>query len=139
MGESLHITTAEEFDQLETAMLFTERQVAEKLHIKPCTVRNERLQGAISYIKIRSRYFYTEEQIEEYIRARTTTSKLTSPTLKEPDFVPESSRSNGTPEKPQRSARDEAILARARETFRRWPKGLRRPKNGVLEPRGPQK
>jgi hypothetical protein len=128
MRESLHITTADEFEQLETAMLFTERQVAERLHIKPCTVRNERLQGAISYVKIRSRYYYTDEQIEDYIRARTTPSKLPPPAPEYLDPVPDSGRPSRTPEKPKRSARDEALLALAAETFRRRPKGFRRPK-----------
>lgn len=52
-------------------MLLTERQVAEQLHIKPCTIRNERLRGEISYVRIRSRYYYIQEHIDEYISAHT--------------------------------------------------------------------
>ena len=59
------------FDELDTAMLLTERQVAEQLHIKPCTVRNERLRGAISYVRIGCRYYYTQEQVDGYIREHT--------------------------------------------------------------------
>ena len=129
MGQTLHITTVEEFDQLETAMLFTERQVAEKLHIKPCTIRNERLQGAISYIKIRSRYFYTEEQIEEYIRSKTILSKASSPPTVTDTSLPSIHHKSAPPANTLSSAEKDAIkeatLRSARETFRRRPRGVR--------------
>ena len=38
-------------------MLSAERNVAKKLNIKPCALRNKRLQGAIGFVKIRGRYF----------------------------------------------------------------------------------
>jgi hypothetical protein len=59
-------------DELETAMLLTERQVAEQLHVKPCTVRNERLRGTISYVRVGCRFYYTQEYIDDYIREHTT-------------------------------------------------------------------
>jgi hypothetical protein len=71
MTETGFINAVEDFYQLEDAMLSAERDVAKKLNIKPCTLRNERLQGAISFVKIRRRYFYTEEQVEEYILSKT--------------------------------------------------------------------
>lgn len=52
-------------------MLSSEHQVAKKLRIKPYTLRNERLQGAISFVKIRCRYYYADEQIADYIRSKT--------------------------------------------------------------------
>jgi superfamily I DNA/RNA helicase len=59
------------FDELETAMFLTERQVAEQLHIKPCTIRNARLRGGISYVRVGSRFYYIQEHIDDYIREHT--------------------------------------------------------------------
>ncbi|HEX4105801.1 MAG TPA: helix-turn-helix domain-containing protein [Rhizomicrobium sp.] len=70
------------FDELDTAMLLTEHQVAEQLHIKPCTVRNERLRGAISYVRIGCRYYYTHEQVDDYITEHTV--RATSQRNKQP-------------------------------------------------------
>lgn len=120
METSLYINTVEDFDKLETAMLSSERQVAEKLHIKPCTLRNERLQGAISFVKIRARYYYTDEQIEEYIRSKTIpSSKTATSRLPQAPKVPDRKTNSAAPID---DLRREAELRHAREIFRRGPR-----------------
>ena len=114
MGTSLYINTLEEFAKLETAMLSSERQVAERLRIKPCTLRNERLQGAISFVKIRCRYYYTDEQIKEYILSKTIPSNLPP--------RPVSLDRKTTSATPIDDLHREAELQRARELFRRGPR-----------------
>jgi hypothetical protein len=129
---TLFINTVEEFDLLEDAMLTAERDVAKKLNIKPCTLRNERLQGAISFIKIRSRYFYTDEQIEEYLRSKTIHLKPPEPVLAQPVNYPDRPSIRTPPIPPARTqssaekeALKEAALRSARELFVRRPRGVR--------------
>ena len=55
------------FERLELPELLTVRQAAELLHIKPCTVRNERLRGKLGFIKIGAKFFYTRQQIADYL------------------------------------------------------------------------
>ena len=68
-----HVSTvARSADQphLESAarsVLFDERQVAELLHVKSCTVRNERVRGKLAYTRVGRRIFYSREQIREYL------------------------------------------------------------------------
>jgi len=124
MTETRFIVTIEDFDQLENAMLSAEREVAKKLNIKPCTLRNERLQGAISFVKIRSRYFYTEEQIEEYIDSKT--SRLTAPRGPLPaSTTAKQDTSTVSLSESQKIARA-AALRSAMETFRRGPRSPNR-------------
>jgi len=128
LTETRFIITVEDFDQLEDAMLTAERDVAKKLNIKPCTLRNERLQGAISFVKIRSRYFYTEEQVEEYIRSKTSRliaphRPLAPPTRNERDTSPAILTES-------QNAVRAAVLRSARETFTRGPRSPNRRKEG---------
>jgi hypothetical protein len=128
MTETRFINTVEDFDQLEDAMLSAERDVAKKLNIKPCTLRNERLQGAISFVKIRTRYFYTGEQVEECIRSKT--SSLIAP---QPPLATQTPAGQGTSTVPlseSQNAARAAILRSARETFRRGPRSPNRRKEG---------
>jgi hypothetical protein len=128
LTETRFIITVEDFDQLEDAMLSTERDVAKKLNLKPCTLRNERLQGAISFVKIRSRYFYTEEQVEEYIRSKT--SRLIPP-RQPPAIRPPAERDiSSAPLEELRSASRAAALRSAMETFKRGPRSPNRRKDG---------
>lgn len=130
MTETLFINTVEDFDQLENEMLSAERNVAKKLNIKPCTLRNERLQGAISFVKIRSRYFYTEEQVEEYIRSKTSrlgTSQPPVAALPSAQQAP-SARSLSESQTAARDAARAAVLRSARETFQRGPRSPNRRK-----------
>jgi len=126
LTETRFIITVEDFDQLEDAMLTAERDVAKKLNIKPCTLRNERLQGAISFVKIRSRYFYTEEQVEEYIRSKT--SRQTVP--RQPPATPTERYISPTPLDELRNASRAAALRSAMETFKRGPRSPNRRKDG---------
>jgi hypothetical protein len=128
LTETRFIITVEDFDQLEDAMLTAERDVAKKLNIKPCTLRNERLQGAISFVKIRSRYFYTEEQVEEYIRSKT--SRLTMPPQPPAIPTPTQRHISPTPLDELRSASRAAALRSAMETFKRGPRSPNRRKDG---------
>jgi len=48
--------------------LFDERKTAELLHVKTCTVRNERIRGKLGFTRIGKRIFYTQEQISEYLQ-----------------------------------------------------------------------
>lgn len=52
-------------------MFLTECQVAEQLQVKRCTVRNARLKGAISYVRVGCRFYYIQEHIDDYIREHT--------------------------------------------------------------------
>jgi len=128
LTETRFINTVEDFDQLEDAMLSTERDVAKKLNIKPCTLRNERLQGAISFVKIRSRYFYTEEQVEEYLRSKT--SRLTMPRQPPTNPTPSERHISPTPLDELRNASRAAVLRSAMETFKRGPRSPNRRKDG---------
>jgi hypothetical protein len=51
-----------------SSVLLDERQVAELLHIKSCTVRNERIRGKLAYTRVGRRIFYSREQIGEYLK-----------------------------------------------------------------------
>jgi hypothetical protein len=128
MTETLFFNTVEDFDQLEDAMLSAERDVAKKFNIKPCTLGNERLQGTISFAKIRSRYFYAEEQVEEYIRSKT--SRLIAPqrALETPTPA-EQGTSTILLSESQNVARA-AALRSAMETFRRGPRSPNRRTEG---------
>jgi hypothetical protein len=52
----------------ELPTLFDERQTAILLHVKPCTVRNERLRGKLGYVRVGRRILYTGEQIRSYLQ-----------------------------------------------------------------------
>jgi hypothetical protein len=128
MTETRFINTVGDFHQLEDAMHSAERDVAKKLNIKLCTLKNERLQGAISFVKIRKRYFYTEEQVEEYIRSKT--SRLIAPQRPLPTPTP---AQNGTSTRllsESQNASRAAALRSAMETFRRGPRSPNRRKEG---------
>lgn len=47
--------------------LFDERKAALLLHVKPCTVRNERVRGKLGYVRVGRQIFYTEEHIRQYL------------------------------------------------------------------------
>jgi NADH/NAD ratio-sensing transcriptional regulator Rex len=47
--------------------LLSEKEVAEQLRVKPCTVRNERVRGRLGFVRIGARIFYLPEQVEEYV------------------------------------------------------------------------
>jgi len=54
--------------------LFTTEQAAKELHISPRTLNNARSSGAgvlIDFVKIGSRVFYRQSDIEAYIKQRT--------------------------------------------------------------------
>ena len=47
--------------------LYDDKQTAAILHVKPCTVRNERKRGKLGFVKIGRRIFHTPEQISAYL------------------------------------------------------------------------
>ena len=113
------------FEYLEIAMLRTEREVAEQLRVKRCTVRSERLRRHISYVKVGYRYYYTQQRVDAYIRARSIAP------VREPS-EPHRARyihKPGTIDAPTasaRAARNEAVSKLAQEIFRRKPRLIKR-------------
>jgi hypothetical protein len=112
-------------------MLISEREVAKKLNIKPCMLRTERLRGAIGFIKIGSRYFYTHEQIEEYLRSKTIRPRPPERVLAPPASYSDLPSIHARPIPPARTqssaekeAMREAALRSAGETFVRRPRGI---------------
>jgi hypothetical protein len=101
-------------DELETPMLLTERQVAEQLHVKPCTVRNERLRGTISYVRIAYRFYYTQEYIDDYIREHTTHA-VSKPSERLVSHPATAAPAKATRARPDDSAFDEMRKQLARE------------------------
>lgn len=71
--------------QLELPDLLSVRQAAEILHVKPCTVRNERLRGKLGFVKIGMRIFYTRRNIVDYLERQQVTPCAENQT--EPDSV----------------------------------------------------
>src|SRR6185437_1543962 len=47
--------------------LLNDREAAELLRVKPCTVRNERIRGKLAFVQIGARIFYTADQIAQYL------------------------------------------------------------------------
>jgi hypothetical protein len=48
-------------------VLLNDREAAELLRVKPCTVRNERVRKKLSFIRVGRRIFYSPEQIAAYV------------------------------------------------------------------------
>lgn len=46
---------------------FTEKEAADRLGVSPITLRRERLDGRIAYLKIRCRVRYTEAHLLDYL------------------------------------------------------------------------
>lgn len=130
--KSIYMSSIDDFSWLgEDEMLFSEHEVAERLRIKPSSLRNERLHGAISFVKIRRRYFYTEEQIAEYIKSKTVAASLTmsrSVVTHPPreEYTRSKQQYSGPEASPGQKARQEAIMRLAHETFKRGPRSPNR-------------
>lgn len=108
-------------ENLETAMLLTEHEVAEQLHVKRCTVRNERLRGHIGYVKVGYRYYYTQDQVDDYIRVG---SVAPTRKLSEPQRTRNNLKVDTTDETmaTARAAHNEAVSKLAQDIFRRRPR-----------------
>lgn len=59
--------------------LLDERRVADLLHVRPCTVRNERQRGKLGFIHIGARIFYTTALIAEYLQRQEVTACAGNP------------------------------------------------------------
>ena len=66
--------------------LFTPKQTAQELHVSPDTLAAWRCRGAygLPFVKIGSKVFYKQSDIEEFIRRRTVGSTVRSPVRKKP-------------------------------------------------------
>ena len=51
----------------ETAMLMTEKQAAERLGVKPRTMRTLRQTGAIGWVPVANKPMYSDQQLHDYI------------------------------------------------------------------------
>ncbi|GBQ27455.1 hypothetical protein AA0472_2406 [Acetobacter estunensis NRIC 0472] len=62
--------------------LHTEKEAAARLGVSPVTLRRERMDGRIGYLKIRSRVRYTDVHLNDYLarneKCPTTPSELAS-------------------------------------------------------------
>ena len=59
--------------QIERSDLQNVRQAAELLHVKACTVRNERLRGKLGFVNVGVRIFYTPQHIADYLQRQQVT------------------------------------------------------------------
>jgi hypothetical protein len=50
------------------------RQAAVLLHVRPCTVRNERIRGKLGYFRVGAKIFYAQSQIAEYLESQRVTA-----------------------------------------------------------------
>lgn len=48
--------------------LLNDREAALILRVKPCTVRNERVRGKLGYTKVGSRFFYSSDHVDQYLK-----------------------------------------------------------------------
>jgi hypothetical protein len=54
--------------------LLDEREAAQLLRVKPCTVRNERVRGKLGFTPVGARIFYSIDQINEYLETQKVTA-----------------------------------------------------------------